>query len=63
MATILAILFGATTGICGVGWLIARISTKAVILFFLGKGSTPPTEEEMEVCCKEAIRRMFGLKP
>lgn len=59
----MTIIFAAIAIVCGIGWLKDAVGIRALSLYMLGKGHTPPTEEELKACCNVAVRRMLGLKP
>lgn len=47
----LAIVFGATTVICAVGWLVRWVACAALAKYMIDKGYTPPTDEERQSQC------------
>lgn len=48
--------------ICGIGWLKNAIALRTVLMYMLKHRYTLPSEEEMTVLCKLAIRMTLGLR-
>lgn len=61
--TILAVIFGITTIICGVEWFTTRAALNASWIYILGKGEKMPTDEEIKELSNMAVRMMLGRKP
>ena len=58
----LAIVFGATTVICAVGWLVRWVACAALAKYMIDKGYTPPTDEESKACALYVWKRLLKIK-
>ncbi len=50
------LIFLLTTIICGLGWYVCFLSTKALIYYMKRKGYTPPSEAETKECIRQIAR-------
>ena len=50
-------IFLLSTAVCGVGWYVYFLSTKALIYYMKEKGYTPPTEAEINDCLWYVVKR------
>lgn len=57
----MAVVFAATTLICGIGWFTRYVSCAALIYYMNEKGYIPPTEKEIEVSVRFIIARILKL--
>lgn len=48
--------------VCGIKWFFSWVGGRAIVLYMLGKGYTPPTDEELKACVMEVLRRTFHLE-
>lgn len=52
----------AALAICAGGWLFSKISFFTILAFMKKKGYTPPSDQEVKACTKEAVAYMFRRK-
>lgn len=57
----LTVLFGATTVICGIGWLNRWVCSAAMVKYILEKGYPEPSAEELGDCCVYVWKKLLHL--
>ena len=63
MKVMVYLLLAVITIVCGIGWLTADISVKALIRYMEIKEYTLPTAEDVAACTRWVVRRKISRKP
>lgn len=55
-------IFLISTIVCAAGCLKYCVATRALVKYIIDKNYTPPSDEEIVMCSKWVIRKMFVVK-
>lgn len=54
-----ALIFAASTVVCGAGWFLTRLSRTIILYCWKERGYTLPKKTELKACSLEVVSEMF----